>query len=256
MRSTITAAFTILACAAVPHAVGAQAPAAPAAPKPYLQPADFPDPRTYLPAPPAAGTPGFAADRAAYVAALAGKDGRAWKRAVSQARVRSPAVAGQIMCAIGARLDPAPTSAFGRLMQRSAITLSQASEQSKAAWNRDRPYVGEKGAVTCDPDANFGTQSPGYPSGHAGIGWMWGLMLSQLAPERTNQLLAWGAELGENRIACRVHYPSDVAAGRMLGAALLARMQGDPAFRADMEAARAEIAAARAGGPAPDCPAD
>jgi acid phosphatase (class A) len=237
MRSTITAAFTILCCATVPQSAGAQSSATAAAPMAYLQPADFPDPRTYLPA-------------------LAGKDGRAWKRAVSQARVRSPAVAGQIMCAIGARVDPAPTSAFGRLMQRSAITLSQASEQSKATWNRDRPYIGEKGAVTCDPDANFGTQSPGYPSGHAGIGWMWGLMLSQLAPERTNQLLAWGAELGENRIACRVHYPSDVAAGRMLGAALLARMQGDPAFRADMEAARAEIAAARAGGPAPDCSAD
>ena len=256
MRSTIIAAFTILCCATVPQSAGAQAPATAAAPRAYLEPADFPDPRTYLPAPPAPGTPGFAADRAAYVAALAGKDGRAWKRAVSQARVRSPAVAGQIMCAIGARVDPAPTSAFGRLMQRSAVTLSQASEQSKAAWNRNRPYVGEKGAVTCDPDANFGTQSPGYPSGHAGIGWMWGLMLSQLAPERTNQLLAWGAELGENRIACRVHYPSDVAAGRMLGAALLARMQGDPAFRADMEAARAEIAAARASAPAPDCSAD
>jgi acid phosphatase (class A) len=256
MRSTITAIFTILGCATVSQAAGAQAPAAPVAPKAYLEPADFPDPRAYLAAPPAPGTPGFAADRAAYIAALAGKDGRAWKRAVSQARVRSPAVAGQIMCAIGARVEPAPTSAFGRLMQRSAITLSQASEQSKATWNRDRPYVGEKGAVTCDPDANFGTQSPGYPSGHAGIGWMWGLMLSQLAPERTNQLLAWGAELGENRIACRVHYPSDVAAGRMLGAALLARLQGEPAFRADMEAARAEIASARASGSAPDCPAE
>lgn len=247
----------ILACAAVPHAAGAQNGAAtPDASKAYLTPDQLPDPRAYLAPPPAPGTPAFAADRAAYAAALAGKDGRGWRRAIGQARVRSPAVEGQIMCALGTKLDATPKSAFGRLMQRSAITLSQASEQSKAAWNRDRPYVGETGAVTCDPDANFGKQSPGYPSGHAGIGWMWGLMLAQLAPDRTAQLLAWGAELGDNRVACRVHYPSDVAAGRLLGAAVLARLQSDPAFQADMTAARAEIAAAKAAGSTPVCSAE
>lgn len=256
MRSTITAALLILSCAALPQATTAQTTAKAERPTGYLKPGDLPDAKSFLPPPPAPGTPAFAADRAAYTAALAGKDGPAWKRAVGQLRIRSATIEKQIMCALGARLDPTPNSAFGRLMLRSAITLSEASEQSKAAWNRDRPYMGEKGAAICDPEANFGKQSPSYPSGHAGIGWMYGLMLSQLAPDRTNQLLAWGYQVGENRIACRVHYPSDVAAGRTMGAALLARLQADPTFRADMDAARAEVMAARAGGPPADCEAN
>ena len=252
MRSTITATFLLMLCAAVSQGACAQT-TAPTTPTGYLKPGEIPDPKGFLPAPPVPGTPAFEADRAAYVATLAARDGPAWRRALGQLSVRSATVQKQIMCALGAKVDPTPGSAFGRLMQRSAITLSQASEAAKATWNRDRPYVGEKDAVICDPAANFGAQSPSYPSGHAGIGWMWGLMLSQLAPDRTDRLLAWGSQLGDNRIACRVHYPSDVAAGRLMGAALLARLQGDPIFRADLDAARAEVTVARAGGPPDDC---
>ena len=255
MRSTIAATFLVIAAASAAAAAVAQSTTPPAAPTAYLKPADLPDPKSYLPGPPAPDTPASAADRAAYVAALAGKDGPAWKAATTQLRLRTPAVAKQLMCVVGATLDPSPASAYGRVLARSGLTLSEASEQAKGAWNRDRPYVGEAGATICDPDANFGSQSPSYPSGHAGVGWLWGLMLAQLVPERADAALEWGSALGENRIACRVHYPSDVAAGRMMGAALYARLQADAAFRADMEAARAEIAAARAAGPPAGCDA-
>src|SRR5687767_3047777 len=102
MRSTITATLLLLSCAAVPQATIAQpTPVTPASPTAYLAPAELPDPRSYLPGPPAAGSPALAADRAAYQAAVVGKDGPAWKQASEQLRVRSPAVQKQIMCAIG-----------------------------------------------------------------------------------------------------------------------------------------------------------
>ena len=50
-----------------------------------------------------------------------------------------------------------------------------------------------------------------------------------------------------------VHYQSDVEAGRMLGAAMVAEEHADPAFRADLAAARAELAKARTAPAA--CPA-
>jgi acid phosphatase (class A) len=244
----------LLSCAALPQAVAAQPQ--PAAPQGYLTADQLPDPTAYLQPPPQPGTPAFAADRAAYEASLAGRDGPAWKRAQTQLSVRSPAVQAQLMCAIGVRVDPTPASAFGRLMQRTALTLGTASEQSKAVWNRDRPYVGEGAPVACDPELDFGAHSPSYPSGHAGLGWLWGMLLAEIAPERAAAALAWGSEIGSNRIACRVHYPSDVAAGRQLGAALYARLQGDAGFRADMAAAKAEVAAARAAGATAVCPAE
>jgi acid phosphatase (class A) len=252
MRSTIAATVMLIACAAVPHAAGAQMATNAGASTPYLKPADLPDPRAYLPGPPAPGSPAMAADRAAYESALAGRDGPAWKAAAAQLRINSPAVAQQLMCAIGAKLDPTPNSAYGRLLRRSGTTLAVASEGAKAVWNRDRPYAADKGAI-CDPEADFGKQSPSYPSGHAGMGWLWGLMLAELVPDRADALLKWGVELGDNRLACRVHFPSDVAAGRTMAAALYARLQAEPAFRADMAAAKAEIAAARPAGPPAGC---
>ena len=258
MRSTIIPTVVLLSCAALPQAATAQMQAAvqPDAPKAYLTADQLPDPKAYLQPPPAPGTPAFAADRAAYEAALKDKDGPAWKRAQSQLSVRSPEVQNQLMCAIGVKIDTTPATAFGRLMQRATLTLSTASEQSKAVWNRDRPYVGDAAPVACDPELDFGAHSASYPSGHAGLGWLWGMVLAEIAPERAGQALAWGAEIGSNRVACRVHYPSDIAAGRQLGAALYARLQGDFAFRADMAAAKVEVAAAKTAGAMPSCPTE
>ena len=44
---------------------------------------------------------------------------------------------------------------------------------------------------------------------------------------------------GESRNVCNVHWHSDVVQGRTLGAATLARLHAEPAFRAELEAVRA-----------------
>lgn len=44
---------------------------------------------------------------------------------------------------------------------------------------------------------------------------------------------------------CGVHYASDVEAGRLVGAALVAALKADPAFQADFSIARRELEAAR-----------
>jgi len=43
-----------------------------------------------------------------------------------------------------------------------------------------------------------------------------------------------------------VHWQSDVTEGRVIGAAVVARLHADASFRADLEASRVEIARARA----------
>jgi len=55
-------------------------------------------------------------------------------------------------------------------------------------------------------------------------------------------------------VICGVHYQSDVEAGRMLGAAMVSAEHADAAFRADFNAAKAELAKAYAGAPL-SCPA-
>ena len=60
--------------------------------------------------------------------------------------------------------------------------------------------------------------------------------------------------IGQSRLVCGMHYPSDVAAGEDLGRAVFAAAAAQPAFAADLAAARAEMAALRArGATAPGC---
>ena len=73
-------------------------------------------------------------------------------------------------------------------------------------------------------------------------GWAWALILVELAPDKAGPLLEAGKEMGESRVICGMHYPSDVEAGRDLAAAMVARMRANPEFRADMEKARREVA--------------
>ncbi|HEX5378317.1 MAG TPA: phosphatase PAP2 family protein, partial [Phenylobacterium sp.] len=83
-----------------------------------------------------------------------------------------------------------------------------------------------------------------YPSGHSMVGWSWALVLSELAPDRADGLLAAGRSIGDSRVICGVHYQSDVEAGRTLSAAMVARLHADPQFEADLAQARAELAKA------------
>jgi acid phosphatase (class A) len=84
---------------------------------------------------------------------------------------------------------------------------------------------------TCTPDEEkFLITNGSYPSGHAAIGWAWALILSEIAPEQTDAILARGRAFGENRLICNVHWQSDVIAGRLMGAASAPYRSSAPLF--------------------------
>ncbi len=83
-------------------------------------------------------------------------------------------------------------------------------------------------------------------------------MLSEIAPERANALALRGVAYGQSRMVCGVHWQSDVDAGRTVAAAVVAQLHGNADFRAQLGAARQEVASQRAtgAGPARDCTAE
>ena len=87
--------------------------------------------------------------------------------------------------------------------------------------------------------------SGSYPSGHATLGWLWGSILAEIAPEFADQLIARAIAFGDSRIVCGFHYPSDVAAGRLAAAALLDRLHADAGFQKDLAVAKKELTALR-----------
>jgi acid phosphatase (class A) len=64
--------------------------------------------------------------------------------------------------------------------------------------------------------------------------------MARVEPTHTQALLARGLDYGTSRVVCGVHYPSDVVAGRLVGDAILARLDNDPRYQELMSAAKAK----------------
>jgi acid phosphatase (class A) len=133
---------------------------------------------------------------------------------------------------------PATNRVFEAVGEAMGVPLSAVKEH----WARKRPFVIDPTLPTCVPVSDDLRNNGAYPSGHAVAGWAWALILAELLPERADALLQRGREFGESRVVCGLHWPSDNVASQVFGAALLARLRGDAAFRSLVEAARAEFA--------------
>jgi acid phosphatase (class A) len=214
----------------------------------YLERKDLPNSSKLLPKPPAEGSAEQAADIAAYLETRALRDTPRWSLAAADANLRYPKAADTFACALDLPVSAERMPHLTMLLRRSLTDAGLATYAAKDTYNRARPFVALKEA-TCTPAEEAALAKDGsYPSGHAALGWAWALVLTELAPERTDALLARGFAFGQSRVVCGVHWQSDVNAGRTVGAGVVARLHADPVFRAQAAAAQAEIADARAKG--------
>lgn len=224
--------------------------------KGYLPREQLPNSLALLPPPPAPGSAREAADLEAYRAARALRDSPRWAWAARDANLQFPQAAEVFSCTLDIPITEQQTPHLVMLLRRTLTDAGLATYKAKDHYHRTRPFA-LMNESSCHPadDARL-SKDGAYPSGHAALGWAWGLVLSGLAPERTNALLQRGDAFAQSRMVCGAHWQSDVDAGRVVGAAAVARLQADPVFRAQAERARAEIAAVRAQGlrsPRTDC---
>jgi acid phosphatase (class A) len=171
-----------------------------------------------------------------------------WTLAARDADLRG-GVVQRFSCAAGARLD-GKTPRLLKMLFKLQYDVRDTGDPAKNLYSRPRPLVGNDKPI-CVKRETWMLTNGSYPSGHSMIGWSWGLVLSELAPDRAETLMENARDFGESRVICGVHYESDIEAGRRLASAMVAREHADPVFRADMAAAKLELARARKG-PAPE----
>jgi acid phosphatase (class A) len=199
-----------------------------------------------LPPPPAPGSAQDMADRSVYAATAKDVGGPAWQEAMSELNPTSPAYFAKLSCAVGKVISPQMTPVTFAMIARSGVDLTGPMSTAKNFYKRARPFTTDKGPA-CDPISKDGIGAGlgfAYPSGHSGIGWLWGLVLADANPARAEQIRAFGQHTGDLRIACRVHWLSDVAYGRILATAVYGRLLAEPEFQADLARATDEIAKA------------
>lgn len=132
------------------------------------------------------------------------------------------------------------------LLDRAGRAAGFAGDPAKFQYRRPRPFLSDSAITPCIANDERLRASFSYPSGHAALGWGWALVLAELVPSRADAIIERGRDFTWSRVVCGVHYPSDVEAGRIVGAAAIARLHADPDFQREMDAARAELAGALA----------
>jgi acid phosphatase (class A) len=201
------------------------------------------------PAPPP-GSLAEAQDRVVFLDTRPQVDGPRGAEAAADDVYLPPAVAPRFADALGATLTekdtPLTLTLIGRVVKDAEVLVAPVKQSAPpAGTGRIRPFVMWPAETHCPltaDDIKFHLPQTGsYPSTHAMVGWIWASVLTVLAPDRADRLIARGIAFGDSRVVCGFHYRSDVEAGRLAAAALMAREQADPGFQSALGAAKREF---------------
>jgi acid phosphatase (class A) len=212
----------------------------------YLPKEALPNSLALLPPPPPPGSAASALDEDVARKSMALRGTPRWAQAAVDADLSFPNAAGIFTCAVNAPITEERTPRLYLLLRRTLTDAGLSTYGAKDRYQRTRPFMANKEAI-CTPAEQAELEKDGsYPSGHTAVGWAWALILSEIAPEQTDAILARGAAYGESRNVCNVHWYSDVVQGRFIGAGVVARLHAEHTFRTDLEAAKSELDATRA----------
>ncbi len=213
---------------------------------------NLPDSLKLLPAPPTEGSAAFRNDQAVSRASQKLRGTARYPLAGADADLAFPHAASVFSCALGVPITQQQSPYLYQLLRRTMTDAALATYGAKDHYKRIRPFVHYREG-TCRPEDEAMLRGDGsYPSGHTSIGWAWALILTELAPDRADALLARGRAFGENRLVCNAHWQSDILQGRATGAGAVAALHANADFRSDMAAAAQELSKLRASGAAPD----
>lgn len=210
--------------------------------KPYLSVQELPDLIKCLPAPPAFNSPEFAYDVQRYQwgkiqrldperAAIAKRDA-VWSYAALFAEFNIP---------FGMVISKTETPEIWKLLETSLTTTDPMRVEPKAYYHRLRPFEMYDEHLL-SPETEVEVRGEGsYPSGHTTRGWLTALLLAEINPARADTIFARGWMYGESRVIEGAHWQSDVDASRVAASIGYAALQTSPAFREQMEKAKAEF---------------
>ncbi|MBX9460822.1 MAG: PA-phosphatase [Brevundimonas sp.] len=180
-----------------------------------------------------------------------------WWLAIADAELRPPEAAQHFDCVLGTRLAAKPRPALTRLMNRLLVDSARVASVLAEREPRSRPVAVRPDLQPCVRIDEATRATPSWPATGAVAGATYGELFAALAPDRANEARARGAEIGHSRVICRMNWPQDVRAGSHVGRRVYVAATEASDFQTDLEAARAELAAARAEGLTnPSCAAE
>ena len=217
------------------------------APEVYIDADQLPHLLSIMPAPPAFDSPEFAFDEVRYN----------WGKEQRQDSVRLAiaiadaewndleVVLSRWQEAFGMPISESATPHIYALLVNSITTVDPMRIEPKAFYHRQRPFE-RYGDTMPSHEEPFLRGEGSYPSGHSLRGWLIGLVLAQVAPERADAILSRSWDYCNSRVIVGAHWQSDVDNSRTAAGIGFCALQSSDRFRAQLIEAQQEYQSRRA----------
>ena len=126
------------------------------------------------------------------------------------------------------------------LFEKVQYNASYESRLFKNHFMSKRPYQLDSDIHACVPPKPSNLDRS-YPSGHTTMGYAMGIVLANLIPAKSVEIMERTRLYGENRINCGAHFPSDVAGGQVLGTLVAVELLRNSEFKLLLDGARDEL---------------
>ncbi|AZV20516.1 MULTISPECIES: phosphatase PAP2 family protein [unclassified Mesorhizobium] len=138
---------------------------------------------------------------------------------------------------MGPKFNKETLPKFSAFFDRVVATEGAVVDPAKDVWKRPRPH---QLSDLVKPAVKL-SSSGSWPSGHATVGTMMGIILSDMVPEKRAEIMARASKYAHNRVVGGIHFASDVEMGRISGSVIAAVLLNRDDFKAEYEVARAEL---------------
>ena len=197
----------------------------------------LPDSLALVPPPPAEDSIAYELDKEINRNGFSLRGSPRWDLAAEHLSALKPETINAFYCSLNAQITEQETPYLYALLFRAMDDIDFTDTAAKYKYNRPRPYV-VNNEPKCIRVRHHSYKS--YPSG--GPTWALALILSEIAPQKSDDILARGRALGQDSVICSFSWQSDVNEGRVLSSIVVARLHALPEFQAYIAAAKSELA--------------
>lgn len=128
-----------------------------------------------------------------------------------------------------------------KLLQDVCCTCDSVTVKAKKHHMRLRPYVYYKEGTLVPEKEEKHAGEGSWPSGHTALGWTAALLLIDINPAATDEIMARAYQHGQSRVIAGYHWQTDVDAARIAASLLYIKLQGNERFQEQMAKARQEF---------------